>query len=360
MLYDGQDDAQDDEIARMLRDSARAITDRGVARARQLRFEGPGFDPSVRDEMAGLGWFGTTVAEDLGGSGLGLEAFGGLCRELGSVLTPEPLIETVLAARLLAPVAPGLCAQVVSGKVRPAVAWAEMADGLEVTGAALTRLFVTGIGDCVVVLVPLAVDGRLELHAINTDELEVTEFPQVDGVQTATVRIIGTGRALGALPDGLLTHALDEAALASGFYLCGLAEAALEMSLEYLRERKQFGVPIGSFQALQHRAVNEKIELELAKASCGDAAAALDAGCDATTRALAVSRAKSCASATALGVTRAAIQLHGGIGYTDEHDIGLYLRKAMCVAHAWGSADWHRRRFAELHAVQPVEPENTN
>jgi alkylation response protein AidB-like acyl-CoA dehydrogenase len=122
-------------------------------------------------------------------------------------------------------------------------------------------------------------------------------------------------------------------------------ERSFAMTLDYLRTRQQFGRPIGSFQALQHRAVDLRIQIALTRASVEAAAATLDAGCTATQRQAAVSRAKARAAEAAMLVTRAAVQLHGAIGYTDEYDVGLFTRKAMVLANAFGSAALHRRRF---------------
>ena len=133
-------------------------------------------------------------------------------------------------------------------------------------------------------------------------------------------------------------------------------DAALARTLDYLHTRTQFGVPIGSFQSLQHRAVDVKLQIALTRASVEEAATVLDRGAAAPARAAAVSRAKARASEAAMLVTRHAIQLHGGVGYTDEHDIGLYLRKAMVVAPSCGMAAAHRARWAELNLDGEAAP----
>ncbi|MGP6219060.1 acyl-CoA dehydrogenase family protein, partial [Pseudomonas paraeruginosa] len=147
--------------------------------------------------------------------------------------------------------------------------------------------------------------------------------------------------------DGPVEQALDEAALACAAYLVGLMDGAFERTLEYLRVRRQFGREIGSFQALQHRMVDLKIQIELSRAMVGQAAAAIDAGASANERRRQVSSARVRGSEAALLVTRQAIQLHGGIGYTDEADIGLFLRRAMVLLNAHGSLDFHRARYVE-------------
>ncbi len=128
--------------------------------------------------------------------------------------------------------------------------------------------------------------------------------------------------------------------------MLGGATAAFELTMEYLKTRQQFGVPIGSFQALQHRAVRLFIELELARSSVMAAARAADDAPGALP-ALA-SLAKARVSEAYLHITREAVQMHGGIGMTDECDVGFYLKRARCAALSLGSAAWHRDRWARL------------
>ena len=141
---------------------------------------------------------------------------------------------------------------------------------------------------------------------------------------------------------------LDEAGLACAAYLVGLMDGAFERTLEYLKVRRQFGREIGSFQALQHRMVDLRIQIELSRAMVEQAAAAIDAGASESERQRQVSSARVRASEAALLVTRQAIQLHGGIGYTDEADIGLFLRRAMVLLNAHGSLAFHKARYAAL------------
>jgi len=143
-------------------------------------------------------------------------------------------------------------------------------------------------------------------------------------------------------------EALEDAALATAAYLLGTMDRAFEIVLDYLKTRQQFGRPIGSFQALQHRAADLKIQIALTRASVESAASICDSTAPNVVRRAAVSRAKARASDAAMQVTRQAIQLHGGIGYTDEHDIGLFLRSAMVRCNQYGSAALHRARYAKL------------
>ena len=132
----------------------------------------------------------------------------------------------------------------------------------------------------------------------------------------------------------------------------------MEMTLDYLRTRVQFDKPLGAFQALQHRAVDLYVQQELSLSSALDALRALQEA-DPAQRARTVSRAKARCSDAALRITRECIQLHGAIGFTDEHDIGLYLKRALVVAAAFGNAEQHRRRFADLTPVTSLPDRRT-
>ena len=122
-------------------------------------------------------------------------------------------------------------------------------------------------------------------------------------------------------------------------------DRAFTITLDYMKTREQFGRKIGAFQALQHRAVDMQIQVSLTRATIGTASYALDSAPTLGQRQAAVSRAKVRASDAAMVVTRTCIQLHGGIGYTDAYDIGLFLRKAMVLSPLYGSPSVHRRRF---------------
>jgi alkylation response protein AidB-like acyl-CoA dehydrogenase len=160
--------------------------------------------------------------------------------------------------------------------------------------------------------------------------------------------VVGDDAELAAGGDGfgLLSRVIDEATVAlTGEMLGGMAEA-LERTLGYLRERRQFGVAIGSFQALKHRAARLYIELELSRSAVMAAARAVDA--QSADAAQLVSLAKARLSDAYCLIANEAIQLHGGIGMTDEHDIGFFLKRARATEMTFGDASYHRARFAEL------------
>jgi alkylation response protein AidB-like acyl-CoA dehydrogenase len=147
-----------------------------------------------------------------------------------------------------------------------------------------------------------------------------------------------------------LQAALDTTLVMAGAEMSGVMGRALDMSIDYMKTRVQFGKPIGSFQALAHRAVDLHIQRELASAVLDDAVALFDAGAGGDRRSAMASRVKARCSEAGLRITREAIQIHGAIGFTDEYDAGLYLKRALTLSAWLGNAAQHRRRYAELSA----------
>jgi alkylation response protein AidB-like acyl-CoA dehydrogenase len=226
-------------------------------------------------------------------------------------------------------------------------AWQEAPGTLEAPGNPdAPRLFIPAAGGADAFLVPVRQNGKLALRLQQREDADLALDKTQDGGFYGTLRP-AAGEVVAADIGDALDTALDEAALGTAAYLLGVMDQAFAMTLDYLRTRQQFGKPIGSFQALQHRAADLKIQIALTRASVDSAAALLDrAETSRSARRAAVSRAKARASDAAMLVTKQAIQLHGGIGYTDEADIGLYLRKVMVLANQFGPAALHRRRFA--------------
>ena len=181
----------------------------------------------------------------------------------------------------------------------------------------------------------VTVPGGLALVDRDAPGLHLTVEQTQDGGHFGTLTLDGAPAE--AIP-GDAAEALDEAALATAAYLLGAMDRAFAMTLDYLKTRQQFGKLIGSFQALQHRAVDLQIQVALTRASVEAAAATLDGGAPPALRQAVVSRAKARASEAAMLVTKQCIQLHGGIGYTDAYDVGLFLRKAMVLSSLYGPA----------------------
>jgi alkylation response protein AidB-like acyl-CoA dehydrogenase len=338
------------ESLRMIRDSAAGIAPRtgDFKRIRALRFTEPGFDRQTWREMCDMGWLGLLVAEDQGGSGLGVQEFCALTEELGASLVPEPLIPAAMAARVLP--ADHLGA-VLAGERIILPAWQDRPHSIDTTqGATITGGTISGKK----LFIPMAAgaDGFLVstaggLALVNRDAPGVT----LDLLQTQDGGNFGT-LTLNDTPcepcAGDIAGELEIAALATSAYLLGLMDRVFGITMEYLKTREQFGRKIGSFQALQHRSADLKIQLELTRATVNAAARAMDAATDPTARRIAASRAKARASESASVMTRGCIQLHGGIGYTDAADPGLFLRKMMVLAPLYGSVALHRARFQDL------------
>ncbi len=361
----------------MLRDSVADFVARGtdIARVRRLRDTPGEYDREVWNKMAELGWLGILVPEQYGGMGLGLGEAAIVAEGLGRALAPEPFsAAAVLAAEAVIggdneALKEDLLPKIVSGEVLPALAWQERAGELDVAAIETravpfeggyrlngTKRFVAAAAGANGYLVTGETPQGVALFWIERDtpSAVLTLESLADGrhfgtleLSDATVpreRIVGSA----AVARAALECALDRAAVVVSAELYGVMSRALEMSLDYMQTRVQFGRPIGSFQALQHRAVDLYIQQQLASAVLEDVIRALDQELEPRTRAALASRVKARCSDAAARITRQAIQLHGAIGFTDEYDAGLYLKRAMVLGAWLGSAAWHRRRYAAL------------
>lgn len=352
-----QAEAERRESIRMIRESAAGLVPRhgDFARVRALRYADPGYDPAIWQAMGEQGWIGLRVPEAHGGFGLGMAEACALAEELGQALAPEPLVAGALSARLLAAAGDeSLLPALLEGRSLVLTAWQEAPDSLEAPGTAgAPRLFLPQAAGAETLLVPVTEAGAVALYALPAADQALQLQRTQDGGNLGTLLpdLSGARRLHGDV-GAALAEALDEAALATAASLLGLMERAFAMTLDYLRTRQQFGKPLGSFQALQHRAADLRIQIALSRASVEGAARSLDSGAASGPAHAAVSRAKARTAEAAMLVTREAVQMHGAIGYTDEHDIGLFLRRAMVLANAYGSAALHRARF--LAAADPL------
>ena len=373
----GSDSAAEQRL--LLADSVADFTARGtdIARVRRLRGTPQEYDRATWSQMAALGWLGILVPERYGGLGLGLGEMAVVAKGLARALTPEPLAATaVLAATALAAgdneaLKRDELPRLVAGELLPALAWQEAAGVLDPAAIRTraepfeggyrlsgTKRFISGAAQADAFLVTAQANNGIVLLWLPraTAGAGVALEPLADGRSFGTLRLqdalVPKGRvvAAGTVAAEALARAFDHGAAIAGAELLGVMERALEMSLDYLRTRVQFGKPIGAFQALQHRAVDLHIQKELAGAVLEEALAALDRGPDAATRAQLASRVKARCADAALKITREAIQLHGAIGFTDEYDAGLYLKRALTLAAWLGHPVWHRRRYARLAA----------
>jgi len=346
-----------------------------LARVRRLRGTSAEYERAVWKKMAGLGWLGILVPERYGGLGLGLAEMAIVARGLARALVPEPLTATaVLAATALSgaeneALKREQLPRLAAGDVLPALAWQERAAELD-PAAIETRAmpfeggfklngvkrFVAGAAQADAFLVSARTTGGVVLLWLPRDAAgaQLDLEPLADGRSFGTLRLddalvprSGVAASGGAALEAL-GRAFDHGCAIAGAELAGVMERALEMSLDYLRTRVQFARPIGSFQALQHRAVDLHIHKELASAVLEEAVAVLDRGPAAPARAAAASRVKARCADSAARITRETIQFHGAIGFTDEFDAGLYLKRALVLSAWLGAASWHRRRYARL------------
>ena len=361
----------------MLRESAADFVGRNtdMKRLRERRGTLPGYDPAHLRHMAELGWFGIVVPEAHGGLGLGFAELAVVLQELGKGLMADPLLPAAFAARVLQHGAnedlkQKLLPQVVDASLLPCVAWQEGLGGIdpaaigtraEADGDAWVlsgaKRFVAGAAGAGGFVVSARAGAGCGLYWVDAKAKGVTlrheqraDDTPAGVLELNRVRVSAADVVCAAGPDGLaaLERAFDEAAVMAGAEMLGVAEAALQMALGYMRTRVQFGKPIGSFQALQHKATDLYVQQELVRAVLGDAVRELDARGSAADRTRLASRCKARASDAGLRVTREVIQLHGAIGFTDEYDAGLYLKRALVLSAWLGNASAHRRRFAAL------------
>jgi alkylation response protein AidB-like acyl-CoA dehydrogenase len=335
---------------RMIRDSAAGIAPRtgDLKRIRALRFTEPGFDRGIWREMCNMGWAGLLIPEDDGGSGLGVQEFCALTEELGASLVPEPLIPAAMAASLLPA---DHLPDVLAGERIVLPAWQDQPHSIETTGGATVgngrisgrKLFVPMAAGADAFLITTAHGLALVGRSAAGVHLDIHQTQ--DGGNAGTL-ILDNAPCEEIAGDA--HQALEVAAMATSAYLLGVMDRVFGITLEYLKTREQFGRKIGSFQALQHRSADLTIQVSLTRAVVNAAAAVQDNETDAAVRKAAVSRAKARASEAASIVTRGCIQLHGGIGYTDAADPGLFLRKMMVLAPLFGSAAVHRARYRFL------------
>lgn len=338
------------QAVRMIRDSATAFFPprSGAARVRELRFRSPGHDPATYREMCALGWAALRVPESAGGSGLGVAELVAIAEVLGAALVPEP----ILACAVIAPLFTGsVLAQVLSGQLIVAPAWAETANALD---AVPTTSFVNGRVNGVKRFVSAGgaqaflVQARQGLALVQREDpgVVVIEHMTQDGGALAELRLVD---AVGLAVDGSLDIALQELTLANAGVLLGTMDRMIEITLDYLSTRRQFGQPIGSFQVLQHRMVDLRLQLEISRAVLARSAATLDGESSPGARQMAVSQSTARLTDAAMTVAHEAIQLHGAIGMTDECDVGLYARKVLTLYNRFGAAAQHRRRYLRLH-----------
>ena len=298
-----------------------------------------GRDPQLWAALAAMGVIGLTAPEDNGGLGMNEVDLLPILTEAGRAALPAPLLETTavvipllaesapdaLAATWLPGLSDGSVIATVSLEGQPFVSDAHIADLLVAERAG--SLFAVP-GEKLRLTPQVSVDGARRLFTAEWDE--------------ADAELIASGDAAVAA----VALAFNRGAVAAAAELIGMAERMIAMTVEYVVARQQFGVPIGSFQAVKHHLADAELKVSFARPMVWNAAYALANGGEDLDRS--VSMAKCFASDAAEVVARKALQCHGAIGYTTEHDLHFWLKRSWALAAAWGDASWHRRRVAAL------------
>jgi alkylation response protein AidB-like acyl-CoA dehydrogenase len=297
--------------------------------------EAPRHDGDLWKQICELGWPGIAISEESGGQGLGIVELVILCEELGYAYAPTPLLSNAAAGLMLEQAGseaqkqaylPGSAAGTSRGTVGVGAAdAAEIALVPDVEGAEFIVL-VTG--------------DQASLTPASEAEIEAIEV--IDSTRRYATVAVGGGEPL----PGDVAAAADRISVALAAELTGLAQRALDMAVAYAKERHQFGRPIGAYQAVSHACAQMFYDVEEARSLTYYAAWAADA--EPESLALAAAMAKARAAEAAWEVTKASIQVHGGIGFTWEHDLHFLLKRARAGGQLFGTAAEHRERVAAL------------
>ena len=354
-----------DEIITMLRDSAAGFIRNSFDRARLKGAVGqaPRLDRVLWREMAELGWLSLGLPEESGGSGLGLAAAAALSEVFGRELLPEPYIAAgVMPGEIVRRAgSDDLAGYLCSGERLITLAWQEQPGEMQGDAPATIcnkgsvcgqKRFVPVVEDDSILLTTARADNSVVIVALDAAAEGVTVERQAAGVSSVASVTLEHAQVLGDAPllSGNEAVAALQAALEAGRTcaaagLAGLADGALQMTLEYMRARVQFDRPIGSFQTIKHRCVDLKIAASLAGASWREASRCFDKDPLSRETQSAASAAQARCATAAVTTCREAVQMHGAIGFTEEADIGLYLRASLFGESWLGSTVDHRRRF---------------
>jgi alkylation response protein AidB-like acyl-CoA dehydrogenase len=359
----------------MLAESVAEFAKANEKRARLTPDAGFSVDRAAWTQIAAQGWLSVLVPEDWDGVALGMAGACTIARELGRHAMPDPFVSVAVLGlscllRANDPVRwKPLVADICAGKFVVSCAWQGLTGGLDpsepgvevrldgsdylLTGAA--RFYPVPSADALLVSARHA--GKLGLYYVTADGPGVVSESEhcIDGRVLGSLRldnvrlpsdcqVVGEDRAL-----QVLDQAIEATLLATSAELVGVMDTVLELTLEYLRNRRQFGVPIGSFQVLQHKAVDMWIQNRLSEATVNAATKTLDDPTSSTSaRRAAACGAKARTSQAALQICSQALQLHGAIGFTDEYRLGGYLRRALMLSAWMGNAAHHRTQFGRL------------
>ena len=346
-----------------------------VSRVRELRDRADpiGFSRELWKEMAGLGWAGILFPEELGGAGLGMAELATVLEALGRRLAPEPFLSTVLLAGQALRLGgsesqkkswlPGL----ITGEKILALAYQERGsrydlacvetraepdgDGFLLSGEKI-QVLDAQVADAIMVSASSSGGISLFLLPKGAPGMAIARLRRVDGRGAANLRLdrVPAARSdlVGSIGEGggLLERVVDLATVGLCAEMLGAMSEAFDQALAHLKTRVQFDVPIGSFQALKHRAADMFIEVELCRSAVMAAARAVDEGSEDAAKLISLAKAR-CSDAFIL-ITNEAVQMFGGVGMTDEYDIGFYMKRARAAEMTFGDAAWHRDRWARL------------
>jgi acyl-CoA dehydrogenase len=368
----------------MLKDSAKdfCATNTPIGQLRKLRDEAntDGFDRATWGSMVELGWAAIPWDEEHGGLAFGYKGLGVVTEESGRTLTASPLYASVWVGGTVINVAGSdaqkaeLLPQLAAGEMLLALALEEShkhnpygisttatvnGDGYTLDGS---KTFVLDghVADKLIVVARSSGEAGsrqgLSLFMVDREAqgVTVTRTLMADSRNAANVVLsgvqVGSDALIGELDKAAdaLDQALDIARIGLTAEMLGGIQECFERTVEYLKERKQFGVAIGSFQALKHRAADMFCEIELSKSCVLEALTALDEGRDREDIAKLASLAKAKVGETYNLVSREGIQMHGGIGMTDEFDIGFFIKRAAVAEQTFGDVNFHRNRYGEL------------
>jgi alkylation response protein AidB-like acyl-CoA dehydrogenase len=290
-------------------------------------------DEQLWNELAALGWPGIAVPEEHGGQGLGHVELSILCEELGRAVAPVPFLPTVLASTLIAH----------AGSDEQRARWLPGLASGELQGAAGAPGVIPGaaVADVIVVVH----DGGARVVSSGAEPVD-----SIDPARPAA-RVSGEG---GEELPGPVSSALDRALVSIAAELVGICDRALAMTVQYVGERKQFGSPIGAFQAVSHRCADMLLATEKARAAVSFASWTADSDPERLPEAAAM--AKVAASDGGREVTASAIQAHGGIGFTWEADVHWLYKRAQVDALLLGGGKEHRARIARLVGARAAAP----
>ena len=370
------------EEQNMLKDSAKDFCTNSapIEQLRKLRDDNnaDGFDKDTWKSMVELGWAGIPFPEEHGGLAFGYKGLGVVTEETGRTLAASPLFASVWIGGTAVNIGgsdeqkAALLPQVAAGELLLALALeeshrhnpyglstsaSESGGNWSVSGE---KTFVIDghVADKLIVAARTSGnagdrDGiTLLLVDAGTDGVEVTRTLMADSRNAANIKLSNAAAegVIGEVGKGaeVLDATLDIARIGISAEMLGSAQECFERTVAYLKEREHFGVPIGSFQALKHRAADMFCEIELSKSCVLEALTALDEGRDADEIAKLASLTKAKVGETFHTVSREGIQMHGGIGMTDEFDIGFFIKRARVAQHTFGDYNYHLDRFARL------------